>query len=197
MAHFTGVNHLAFVTSDMDETVRFWRDLLGMRLIATIGEEGFRHYFFELSETDAVAFFEWDGAEPVPQKPHGRAFRGPIAFDHVAFGVTSSEELWELKDKLSAAGCDVSGPVAHGFIHSIYAFDPNGIPIEFSYNVPGVDIREAPVFGDRDPSLTAQEGPEPKPEMWPPVFRSTPADQKYITKGAGSEVGSYSRTETQ
>lgn len=84
MVRFTGVNHLAFVTGDMDKTVRFWRDLLGMRLVATIGAPGFRHYFFELSETDTVAFFEWDGAEPVPQKRHGVAFRGPIAFDHMS-----------------------------------------------------------------------------------------------------------------
>ena len=137
MARFTGVNHLAFVTGDMDKTVRFWRDLLGMRLVATIGEQGFRHYFFELSETDTVAFFEWDGAEPAPQKRHGVAFRGPIVFDHVAFGVESVDELWELKDKLMAADYEVSGPIDHGFIHSIYAFDPNGIPVEFSYNVPG------------------------------------------------------------
>ena len=67
MVRFTGGNHLAFVTGDMDKTIRFWRDLLGMRLVATLGEQGFRHYFFELSETDTVAFFEWDGAEPVPE----------------------------------------------------------------------------------------------------------------------------------
>ena len=169
MVRFTGVNHLAFVTGDMDKTVRFWRDLLGMRLVATIGEHGFRHYFFELSEADTVAFFEWDGAEPVPEKRHGVAFRGPIAFDHVALGLESANELWELRDKLAAAGYEVSGPIDHGFIHSIYAFDPNGIPIEFSYNVPGIDIRKTPVFGDKDPAVTAQEGTDPQPDVWPAV----------------------------
>ncbi len=29
----------AFATNDLDKTVRFWRDLLGMRLIAGIGTE--------------------------------------------------------------------------------------------------------------------------------------------------------------
>jgi len=33
--------------------------------------------------------------------------------------------------------------IDHGFIHSIYAFDPNGIPIEFSHNVEGIDIRRS------------------------------------------------------
>lgn len=31
---YRGVNHLALVTNDMDKTVRFYRDVLGMRLIA-------------------------------------------------------------------------------------------------------------------------------------------------------------------
>jgi catechol 2,3-dioxygenase-like lactoylglutathione lyase family enzyme len=30
---FRGINHLAMVTGDMDVTIRFWRDLIGMRLI--------------------------------------------------------------------------------------------------------------------------------------------------------------------
>ena len=97
MVRFNGVNHLAFATGDMDKTVRFWRDLLGMRLVATIGEPGFRHYFFELSETDTVAFFEWDGVEAAPEKRHGVPEKGPFIFDHVSFGVDSADDLWELK----------------------------------------------------------------------------------------------------
>ena len=49
MTAFSGVNHLALVTGNMDETVRFWRDLLGMRLIAGLGKPGYRQYFFEIS----------------------------------------------------------------------------------------------------------------------------------------------------
>jgi len=31
---FTGINHLAMATGDMDRTIRYWRDLLGLRLVA-------------------------------------------------------------------------------------------------------------------------------------------------------------------
>ena len=31
---YTGINHLAMATGDIDATIRFWRDLLGMRLVA-------------------------------------------------------------------------------------------------------------------------------------------------------------------
>jgi catechol 2,3-dioxygenase-like lactoylglutathione lyase family enzyme len=188
MVCFTGVNHLAFATGDMDKTVRFWRDLLGMRLVATLGRPGFRHYFFELSPTDTVAFFEWAGVEGVEEKPHGMPVRGPFIFDHVSFGVDSADDLWALKDRLTAADLDVSDVIDHGFIHSIYTFDPNGIPIEFSYNVPGIDVRKEPLFGDRAPSATAQEGSEPVSGVWPPVRRETPRERRFTRPGAGSEL---------
>ncbi|MCI5121792.1 MAG: VOC family protein, partial [Candidatus Electrothrix sp. AUS4] len=35
---FRGINHLALVTADMEATIRFWRDLMGMRLIHGFGE---------------------------------------------------------------------------------------------------------------------------------------------------------------
>jgi catechol 2,3-dioxygenase-like lactoylglutathione lyase family enzyme len=47
--HYTGINHLAMATGDMDATIRFWRDLLGLRLVAGLGRPGYRHYFFEIS----------------------------------------------------------------------------------------------------------------------------------------------------
>ncbi|MGA8833101.1 MAG: VOC family protein, partial [Desulfomonilaceae bacterium] len=49
MIKFNGINHLAMVTSDMDKTIRYWRDLLGFRLVAGLGAPGYRHYFFEIS----------------------------------------------------------------------------------------------------------------------------------------------------
>ena len=48
MAKYTGINHLAMVTGDMDKTIGFWRDLLGMRLVAGLGRPGYRHIFSRL-----------------------------------------------------------------------------------------------------------------------------------------------------
>jgi catechol 2,3-dioxygenase-like lactoylglutathione lyase family enzyme len=89
MVRFNGVNHLAMATGDMDKTIRFWRDLLGMRLVAGLGQPGYRHYFFQISDSDLIAFFEWPGVEPVLKKDHGRPVRGPFIFDHVSFRMAS------------------------------------------------------------------------------------------------------------
>ena len=185
---FNGINHLAMATGDMDSTIRFWRDLLGMRLVAGVGEPGYRHYFFEIGETDLIAFFEWPGVKPVKPKEHGEPVTGPFVFDHVSFGVDSEEALWELKDTLDAAGFECSDMIDHGFIHSIYAFDPNGIPIEFSWNVEGTDPRRNPKMGDIKPTALAREGSEVQPGRWPAVTRPTPPSKRRIYEGAGSEL---------
>jgi catechol 2,3-dioxygenase-like lactoylglutathione lyase family enzyme len=188
MIKFNGINHLAMATGDMDRTIRFWRDLLGMRLVAGLGKPGYRHYFFEISENDLIAFFEWPGINPVEEKEHGYPVKGPFIFDHVSFGVEKEADLWELKDKLEAAGFEVSEVIDHGFIHSIYAFDPNGIPIEFSHNVEGKDVRKTPKMIDKLPSAVTKEGVESQTDKWPKVKKPTPLNERKVYPGAGSEL---------
>ncbi len=85
MATYTGINHLAMVTKNMDMTVRFWRDFLGMRLVAGLGTGRYRHYFFEISAQDMRKHPKMldrnpsptarEGSEPVPEgglQPGGR-----------------------------------------------------------------------------------------------------------------------------
>jgi catechol 2,3-dioxygenase-like lactoylglutathione lyase family enzyme len=187
MIKYTGINHLAMATGDMDTTTRFWRDLLGMRLLAGLGKPGYRHYFFEISENDMIAFFEWPDVKPVKEKEHGRVVSGPFSFDHVSLGVATKDILWEIKDRISAAGFWVSEVIDHGFIHSIYSFDPNGIPIEFSCNVHGIDIHRHPKISDLAPSAVSQEGPEPHYEKWPKVEKPTLPEDRKIYPGQGRE----------
>jgi catechol 2,3-dioxygenase-like lactoylglutathione lyase family enzyme len=184
--NFSGINHLALVTGDMTATIRFWRDLLGLRLVAGLGRSGYRHYFFEISAHDMLSFFEWPAAEPIPEKDHGVPVRGPVAFDHVAIGVTADADLWETKERLEAAGFWVSEVIDHGFIHSIYSFDPNQIPIEFSAPVATVDLRTAPQMLDKNPLPAAQEGPARRAEYWPCPGNPTPMDERVVYPGEGA-----------
>ena len=188
MIRYKGINHLALATADMDQTIRFWRDLLGMKLVLGLGRPGARLYFLEVSKNDLVAFFEWPKVEPVEDKDHGYPVKGPFIFDHVSFGVESQEDLWRLKDKLEVAGFWVSEVIDHGFIHSIYTFDPNGIPIEFSHDVPAVNIRDEPRMLDRKPSKVTLEGAKPQPGNWPSVTSPLPAEDRLVYPGEGSEL---------
>ena len=203
MVTYTGINHLAMVTGDMNATIRFWRDLLGMRLVAGLGNSGYRHYFFEITEHDMIAFFEWPDIQKGPDKDHGAPIKGAVVFDHISFEVKDDDDLWELKDKLEAAGFWVSEIVDHGFIHSLYTFDPNNIAIEFSAPVAGVDLRLNPRMIDKSASDIALEGSEPQTNAWPAVTRSTSQKNRKVYPGDGvaltvkddeCETGSPGRT---
>jgi len=185
MPTYTGINHLAMATKDMDTTIRFWRDLLGMRLVAGLGRPGYRHYFFEIAPHDMIAFFEWPDVDKIPEKDHGVPVQGPFAFDHVSFEVATEEDLWELKAKLESADIWVSEVVDHGFIYSIYTFDPNHIPIEFSVPVQGSDIRKHPQMKDTDPTSVTLEGPDPQPGIWPEGLPTVPPEDRSVYRGEG------------
>jgi catechol 2,3-dioxygenase-like lactoylglutathione lyase family enzyme len=174
-------------TKDMDATIRFWRDLLGMRLLFGLGKPGYRHYFIEISEKVYIAFFEWPDVEPVPEKDHGYPARGPFIFDHVSFGVEESDDLWNIKGRLDAAGFWVSEVIDHGFIHSIYSFDPNGIPIEFSWVTGGLDVRANPVMLDLEPSAVTLEGPDPVEGVWP-LPGADEVEERAVYSGEGLDL---------
>ncbi|HTZ17171.1 MAG TPA: VOC family protein [Dissulfurispiraceae bacterium] len=179
---YNGINHLALATGDINTTVRFWRDLLGMRLIAALGKPGYRQYFFEVSANDMIAFFEWPDVTPIEEKDAGRVAGGPFAFDHVAVGVEGDDSLWELKDRLEANDIWVSEVIDNGFIHSIFTFDPNGISLEFScYS--GIDIRRNPVMADTMPPDVAKEGPQQQPGKWNRTVNETPSAERKMHPG--------------
>ena len=129
---FTGVHHTALITRDLKETTRFWRDILGLPLTHQIEAGGLRHYFFQVSATDSVAFFEW--TEDLPERDHYKAPgvrpEDGRQFDHLALGVADRGALQRVRERLEDGGVPVRGPVDHGLCHSIYFDDPNGISLE-------------------------------------------------------------------
>ena len=163
---FRGVNHLAMVTGAMDKTVWFYRDVLGLSLVAATGNRPgglpYRHYFFETGPNSTIAFFEWPGMVEEFHKPAGQPATGRIQFDHVSFDVETEEELLELQARLQEAGEEVTVVVDHKFIHSIYFTDPNGIALEASVwitNPTGTapDYSNTNIFQDQGPVPALRE----------------------------------------
>lgn len=154
-----GINHLALVTPDMDATVRFYHGVLGARLVADLAGPGFRHYFFEFGAGNTVAFFEYR-RHPVESfaVPAGIPDVRKAQFDHLSFNLPDENALFDLRERLKAAGCGVTDVVDHGFLRSIYFTDPHGIALEASYWV--VDPTGRPAdYGD--PGLFADPDPVP------------------------------------
>jgi catechol 2,3-dioxygenase-like lactoylglutathione lyase family enzyme len=87
-----GVNHLALVTTDMDATVRFWHEVLGAEIVATVATPDFKHYFFRIGEAQTIAFFEYHGADVATfAKPAGIPYEHASQFDHLSLGLPDEQ----------------------------------------------------------------------------------------------------------
>lgn len=145
-----GLHHYAYKCQDPVKTRHFYETVLGLPLVHTIratavpstgGEpEHYFHLFFRMKDGSCIAFFDLgDDEASLPSPNTGRWI------NHVAFEVADETELLAAKKRLEDEGIDVVGPLDHDFIRSIYFFDPNGIRMEFTYNVPAHDPH---VYGD-------------------------------------------------
>ena len=129
-----GLNHLALITNDMDATVRFWHGVIGAPLVATIGTETFRHYFFRFGRASSVAFFEYIGRTTDQiAKPAGVFDARAGHFDHLSMDLPDEAALLALRERLIEHGSEVTDVVDHGLMRSIYFNDPNGIALEASW----------------------------------------------------------------
>ncbi len=171
----------------MVKTIRFYRDLLQMKLSSGIGHDGYRHYFFQLGDgASHIAFFEYDGASPMMKKFPGERTNQPLGFDHVSFTVNTKNELFAMKDRLDAAGFSTHGAIDHGIIWSIYFYDPNNIPLEVSWEC--LELIAAPAIEEDDPLKIVDEGADPQPGFWPAVKDPTPTSEMKAHSGNGKPM---------
>lgn len=131
-APIQGAHHVAYRCRDAEETRAFYEDLLGLPLTTVVkdeaGEVPFLHLFFKLRDGNFIAFFDVaDAAPEAAWRP-----KDGIRDFHYAMEVDSREEMMTFKSRLEEADVDVFGPINHGFVHSIYFWDPNGIALEFT-----------------------------------------------------------------
>jgi len=160
---WSGINHLALITNDMDATVRFYHGVLGARLAATVGTPEFRHYFFEFGPHCTVAFFEYADLTIEPfSKPAGVPDPRATQFDHLALNLPDENALHGLRRRLAEAECEVTDIVEHNSVHSVYFTDPNGIALEASCWVRDVtgrtsDYDDEQIYGDPDPVPALRE----------------------------------------
>ena len=141
-----GLHHFAWRCRDADETARFYEDLLNLPLVHLIkadtvpstGEHcPYVHIFFEMRDGSYLAFFDLgDGATAEPSA------NTPAWVNHIALELESEQEMLRAKQRLESAGVDVIGVTDHGFVKSVYFFDPNGIRVELTTRmIPGDQIR--------------------------------------------------------
>jgi len=117
-----GIHHAALISSDVERTIEFYQDVLGFPLTELIENRdypGSSHFFFDVGNGNAVAFFDLPGLD---LGPYAEVLGG---LHHLALSVTP--ERWgAIKDKLDEAGVKYLLESKT----SIYLSDPDGARVE-------------------------------------------------------------------
>ena len=132
------IHHVAYRCNSCKETVDWYKKVLNMDLTVAISEERvpstkeyspYMHIFLEAG-SNILAFFELPESPKMTLPICGP--NTPAWCQHIAFQVSSENELLQWKENIEKLGIDVVGVTNHGIIKSIYLFDPNGHRLELT-----------------------------------------------------------------
>ena len=120
-----GVDHLALISSDIERTIEFYRDVLGMkltRLIQNRDDPTSTHIFLDMGGGNLLAFFDF------PEHGDAPAMRGIGAMHHVALKATNEQYQAVIGNLM---GRDIEHSI-HGTEEkgAVYFRDPDNILLE-------------------------------------------------------------------
>ena len=143
----TGVSHIAICVRDLDESLKFYRDILGMRVTLDQVQDtttgGLPHVYKHSRRTRRTVHVHYGEGDTKPSlvltsHPGDEADGGPIKLDqvgisHLSFTVTDVKALAE---ELVSKGVQLAGPMdsftnPQGEVSSIFVYDPDGILVQF------------------------------------------------------------------
>lgn len=133
-----GIHHITAICSNLERTVSFYRDLLGMTLVKrteNADDPGSRHFYFgdaEAAPGSLVTFMEY------PQMEQGAVGAGVV--HHFALRAGSRAELTAWQEHLNAHGVQATELIDRTYYSSIYFRDPDGNIVEIATDGPGIVV---------------------------------------------------------
>ncbi len=140
----SGLNHLVLNVRDLEESHRFWTEILGFIQVGELkasptrpdpakmrfysGDHGGR-----LNHHD-IALIENPELPPPPAE--WSTFGMPMAIAHIALTLPNREAWLRQLAWLQSRGVKFNRRVEHGMTHSLYINDPNGYGVELVYDLP-------------------------------------------------------------
>jgi catechol 2,3-dioxygenase-like lactoylglutathione lyase family enzyme len=100
MGLLNDINHLTFITADMDRLIAYYERVFEARVLMDMEEEGVRHAFIEVGPHTVLHPFQLPWVTPpgdLPMFERGR-------LDHFALNAASEEAFYELHRRVLAEG---------------------------------------------------------------------------------------------
>jgi glyoxylase I family protein len=138
-----GLHHAALICRDVEETIRFYQELIGFPLVELVENRdyaGSSHFFFDIGNRNLLGFFDFPGHD---HPPFSETIGG---VQHIAISV-SAEQFAAAKARFDEVGLEYLGP-DRGVEDSLYVRDPNGVGIELYQEELGV-FNGVPLTTDR------------------------------------------------
>ncbi len=158
-------HHVAYATRDVEATTDFYERLMGFPLVYTevqaTGDSWLRHVFYDTGDGECIAFFQFNavGEQPDYTTDVSQGVGLPLWVNHAAFKATA-EQQEAVRVRMTEAGIAPAMEQDHGWCHSLYYLDPNGIMVELCRDTPGFepDPAEATRLLTVDPLSHAAQG---------------------------------------
>jgi len=132
-----GVNHLVINVRNMEESHKFWSEILGFKLVGKSSRRPMQFYSGNhggLMNHHDIALCENPN---LPKPPEDWAmFDMPLAINHIAITMPNREAWLKQLAWLQKNGVKFHRRVNHGMTHSLYISDPNGYGVEVLYELP-------------------------------------------------------------
>jgi catechol 2,3-dioxygenase-like lactoylglutathione lyase family enzyme len=130
MVVITGLLHVAIKTSDLDKTVRFYRDVIGLTP-APRPDFAYPGAWLAVPTPVGEAIIHLYGGGPA-LGPEGKAPVGTAAIDHVSLTAVGYHDMISRLQaaKVSFRQFEVPGTL----LWQIFVYDPNGVQLELTFN---------------------------------------------------------------
>jgi len=140
-----GVNHVVINVRDIEESHRFWTDIVGLKQVGALRPRA------DMGHVPQMRFYSGDHGDgkmthhdvalvenpnlPAPDKDWA-LFGAPLAINHIAIAMPDRDAFLQKLAELKEKGVKFNMRVNHGVTHSVYINDPNGYGVELLYELP-------------------------------------------------------------
>lgn len=138
-----GINHVVLNVRDIEESHRFWTDVVGFHQVGEVrktptrpnprkmrfysGDKGGHTHHHDLALVEN---------RELPEPPKEWSLSTPMQVNHIAITLPSREAWLAQLAFLKNSGIKLDLRIDHGMTHSVYIHDPNGYGVEFLYDLP-------------------------------------------------------------